>query len=780
MQLSSKGNRRLLTSLERLDVHDHICLIYENKKEQFDSVIPFISIGLKRGDKNIYIADDNTAESVLNAMRKGGIEVNAMIKSGALMVVSKQDTYLKPGYFDPDAMIKFLKETAKTAKTAGYRAIRITGEMTWSLSDTPGVERLIEYEAKLNYLCPGYDCLLTCQYNRNRFSPQTILDIIHTHPLVISGGYVCKNFYYTSPIEFLQADQPKLEANRVLTNIIEREQVETKIERLNLIVRGIRNVNQLITKEKDKDKLLQGVCSNLIETRGYYHAWIVLFDKNRKFVTAAESGLAENFLPMLERLKNSQLPDCVQSAFKQSGITAIINLAAGCSGCSLVDKCVAKGVMTICLEHAGKTYGLLTVAIPPELVTDKEEQALFKEVACNIAFALYNMGTEKEKQKIHGQFLQSQKMESIGQLAGGIAHDLNNIISVIMGYTEISLMELLPDHPLYETIATIKKQAERATELTNRLLTFGKKQTLQMKNINLNDLISELKKFMRRTIQKNIEIEFISEPGLKIIKADPAAIEQILLNLCINARDAMPEGGNLRIKTKNIFLDEPFHQAHPIIKTGNHVLLEVSDNGMGMDEETRQRIFEPFFTTKQSDKGTGLGLAIVYGLVNQHKGVIEVDSQIGKGTTFKIYLPVIEQQAKEKILMEPMIVRGGTETILVSEDDEELRKMAENILTSADYRVFTASGGEQTIKVFNKHSGKIDLVILDMSMPKKGGTDIYNILHSAKPDIKVLFTRGYSSNDMHDKITVNEDLNFIRKPFNIITLKQKVREILDR
>jgi len=385
-----------------------------------------------------------------------------------------------------------------------------------------------------------------------------------------------------------------------------------------------------------------------------------------------------------------------------------------------------------------------------------------------------------ERKSLEAQLRQAQKMESIGTLAGGIAHDFNNILTGIIGFADLALFNLSAQHPLYHSLQEIKNLGERAARLTRQLLAFARKQMLEPQPFNLNDVITDLSKFLRRVIGEHIDLQTILANDLAIVHADVSQIEQVLVNLCVNARDAMSHGGKLVIETRNVDLDEMYCQTHPWAKPGNYVLLSVSDTGVGMDRATQERIFEPFFTTKELGQGTGLGLAMVYGIIKQHEGLIHVYSEPGHGSTFKIYLPAISGQAKaaERPIIEAP--RGGSETILIAEDETSVRELIVAILETQGYSVLTASNGEDAVRVFEQNREGIDLIISDAVMPRLGGRELYEILQRRFPALKFLFISGYSVNAMSERFIIDEGLELLHKPFNTIDLIRKVRELLDR
>ncbi|HRH46712.1 MAG TPA: ATP-binding protein, partial [Pyrinomonadaceae bacterium] len=364
--------------------------------------------------------------------------------------------------------------------------------------------------------------------------------------------------------------------------------------------------------------------------------------------------------------------------------------------------------------------------------------------------------------------------------AGGVAHDFNNMLTVINGYCHLISMQLSPNDPLLSKVEEINKAGERAASLTRQLLIFSRKQILQPKILDLNLIISEIEKMLRRLIGENIEFRTILDSQVGSVKADPGQIEQTILNLVVNARDAMPEGGKLLIETKNIYLDEDYVSQHIGVKSGYYIMLAVSDSGIGMDAETQSHIFEPFYTTKEVGRGTGLGLSTVYGIVRQSGGSIWVYSEPGKGTTFKVYLPRVDEipQAHKSTTANNLLM-NGTETILLVEDEKMVRKITCEILESCGYEVFEAENGSAAFLLYQKHKQNIQLLITDVILPEMNGSEIANRLLQINPELKVLYMSGYTDNAIVNQGIFNEGINFIEKPFSPDKLRQKVRDILD-
>ncbi len=384
-----------------------------------------------------------------------------------------------------------------------------------------------------------------------------------------------------------------------------------------------------------------------------------------------------------------------------------------------------------------------------------------------------------EQKKLHDQLIQAQKMEAVGHLAGGVAHDFNNILTAIVGYSYMLKMNL-DDKTSESYINQILASAERATNLTQSLLAFSRKQIMNIVPININTLIHDLRKLLSRLITEDIELEIFTPHERLMVMADRTQLEQILINLVSNAKDAMPDGGLLLIETDIINIDQEYIKSHGYGKEGRYALLSVTDTGHGIDEKIINRIFEPFFTTKEVGKGTGLGLSNVYGIVKQHNGYINVYSEVGKGTTFKIYLPITEAEEILTLKEEPSISLAGTETILIAEDDKTVRNLYSKTLQIYGYKIIEASDGDEAISRFMENKDSIQLLILDVIMPKKNGKEVHDEIKAIKPDIKALFLSGYTENIIHKKGILDISYNFLRKPTSPKELLRKIREILDK
>lgn len=422
-------------------------------------------------------------------------------------------------------------------------------------------------------------------------------------------------------------------------------------------------------------------------------------------------------------------------------------------------------------RHHDTKGGLVIVEIKSYPINDESG---------NVSSVIEVVNNITEKMNLEAQVCHSQKMEAVGHLAGGVAHDFNNILTAIIGYGSLAKRKMAEDHPARYDLEQILDSADRAANLTRGLLAFSRKQIISPRLVNVNDIIKNIEKLIVRLIGEDIVSKIILTDKEAAVLADSGQIEQILMNLVTNARDAMPEGGSLTIRTEPVVMDDEFIRAHGYGKPGNYALLSVKDSGRGMDQKTKENIFEPFFTTKEVGKGTGLGLSIVYGIVKQHNGYIVCDSEPGKGTTFKIYLPVVRRDHEKTEAAARPPAPGGTETVLVAEDDVVVRRLMREMLTLHGYTVIEAADGEEAIAKFKEHQGRIQLLLLDVLMPGMSGKEVYDEIRNDGCDVKALFTSGYTADIIHKKGILDAGLNFISKPVSPAELLKKVRETLDR
>ena len=436
----------------------------------------------------------------------------------------------------------------------------------------------------------------------------------------------------------------------------------------------------------------------------------------------------------------------------------------------------AKGGLTFETQNRKKDGSLLDVEVTASYLFYEGEEfncALVRDITLR-------KRAKEENAKLEQQLQQSQKLESVGRLAGGVAHDFNNLLGVILGYSEMALMKIEPSHPHYDAFVAIRNASERSANLTRQLLAFARKQTIAPKVIDLNEAISGMLNMLQRLIGENIHLSWRPAPDLWLVKVDPSQIDQILVNLCINARDAINDVGNIGIETQNGVVDESYSAAHKEFVPGEYVRLVVSDDGAGMDKETVTHIFEPFYTTKELGKGTGLGLATVYGIVKQNNGFINVYSEPGQGTAFSIYLPRYRGEEGQALKGDVTGVMPslGKGTILLVEDEPAILEMASLMLEELGYTVLAAGTTGEAIRLFKEHTDAIQLLMTDVVMPDMNGYDLSKKLSSLSPQLKCLFMSGYTANVIAHHGVLDEGMHFIQKPFSLPDLATKLQEVL--
>ena len=384
-----------------------------------------------------------------------------------------------------------------------------------------------------------------------------------------------------------------------------------------------------------------------------------------------------------------------------------------------------------------------------------------------------------ERRVLEDQFRQAQKMEAVGRLAGGVAHDFNNLLMVISGYTEVLMEHTAQDHALHPKIAAIQQASDRATTLTRQLLAFSRKQLLELKVVDVNAIVKDIERLLRPLIGENIELVTRLAGDLGRTRADAGQIEQVIMNLVVNSKDALPNGGKIIIQTANVSLEDDSSRECSYIRPGPYVMLSIEDNGHGMDKETQSRIFEPFFTTKEKGKGTGLGLSTVYGIIKQSGGYVLAQSEVGRGTTFRIYLPRVEEPAENaSVTSASQSAAGGSETVLLVEDEESVRQLVRETLEAKGYKVLEANHGDAALQIASDYHGPIDMLITDVVMPGMSGRELSEQLSASDPDIKILYLSGYTEDAVVHQGVLEPGTSFLQKPFTLQALARKVREVL--
>jgi len=1085
---------------------DHLCCIYGSDDEQRAALVPYLRIGLERGEKVLYIVDARTAEAVLGDLRDDGdrgadgVDVDACLASGQLALLTRHDTYVRDGAFDPVAMISMLRQATEQAVAEGYPALRVTGEMTWALRGLPGAERLIEYECLLNEFFPGSRALAICQYDRRRFEPGLLLDVLRTHPYVVVGAEVVENPYYLPPDAFRSENRPGADLDRWMRNLVERRRDEDKIgaaaERSRAIVDQMRDgfsmldpngvhlgVNtalcamtgftahelvgagpphpywppeelaaiasafeqtmagtgrdfELTFMRKDGSRFPVLVTPSIVrnangdpevviatvrdeterrsvveQTERAAHEWQATFDAandaiwlldgeqrvvrsnraadgmfgrpdggaighhcweiahgttvpiagcpvlraratlrretmdleigDRWFQVTADpivdaargfEGAVHIATDITERRQTEEalraserryreladgLPDLVYAVDREMRYTSwnrASELATGIAATDALGRTMyevlpqfagtdaERAVMDVLstgrprslaqefpvlgdmrsfdvriaptpggaaflsrdvtdlvrstevlrqreaelaegqrIAHVGswtwdpvtgvltwsdelyRIYGLepggpsITDAVWARLEgaeafaerSATADRAFETGEAYESAYAITRPdGTVRhligrgeavrgpdgsivgvrgtvidrtERREAEGRLLQAQKMETVGHLAGGVAHDFNNLLGVILGNAELARDGLDADDPRRLAMSEIEDAARRGASLTRQLLAFSHQQVASPEVLDINEVTGELERMLGRLIGESVRLTFVAGEPAGRVRADRAQVGQVLMNLAVNARDAMPTGGTLLVRTGNVDLGDADPRRPASLKPGRYVTVTFTDSGTGIDAATREHLFEPFFTTKGVGGGSGLGLATAQGIACQGGGdLILVDSAPGRGSTFTLFLPAVDDPLPVRCPATTAQAATGTETILLVEDDAGVRRLAQRILAGAGYTVLDAADGAEALALLAGHRDPVDLVFSDVVMPGMGGPELAARVAETRPGTAVLLMSGYPGDVVARSGRFPPGAHFIGKPFTAAELTAKVREAIGR
>lgn len=570
----------------------------------------------------------------------------------------------------------------------------------------------------------------------------------------------------------------------VKQEFVRRTKAEQLAEHLNNVLRSVQQINQLIVREGDRESLLRESCRILVESPSFSGAWAALLDQDRHVLTTAEAGTGERFRHTVAALQEGRLPSYVEKALAESAVVHV-----PLEGLFPEQPAAQNGprhglALVARIGHGRNDYGVLAVchedgaAIAED--AEEAEAQLIGELADDLGLALHNFALERQKEEAEAQFRQAQKMEAVGRLAGGLAHDLRNQLTVIGGYSDLLLPEAPAEGLWIEGLQAIRKAALGSEQLVRRLLAFSRKQELHPEVLDVGELLADLRKTVSKTIREDIELSVRSPEDLGNVEVDRGQLDQALINLVINARDAMPNGGKLMIEAANVDLDASYGEVHVEMKAGPHVMITVSDTGTGMSKDTREHCFDPFFTTKEAGKGTGLGLSMVHGFIRQSGGAIYVYSEPGHGTTFKIYLPRADKPVTPAVddrAAEPR--PGGNETILVVEDEDSVRHLAVSVLRQCGYTVLEAEHAEKAIALLASVQKRPDLLLTDVIMPAVSGPELARQLVTEQPGLKVLYMSGYSGDAADHHAPDRYEAELLPKPFSPDQLAHTVRNVLD-
>ena len=546
-----------------------------------------------------------------------------------------------------------------------------------------------------------------------------------------------------------------------------------------------------MVREKDRQRLLDETCRIIVQHAGFRMSWVGEVEPPGRVVAVASAGAVEGYLDGIEIRYDDSPPGQgpTGTAIRERQTVAVDDISDNPRMARWRQRALQRGyrsTVAVPLISGGRVLGALMVySLEPGMFRG-ETLALLERLANDLAFALdvvERQARHRETEQVLGvreeQLRQAQKMEAVGRLAGGVAHDFNNLLMAISGYAELAL-SATTEESRRERIEEIAIAAERAAALTRQLLAFSRKQVLQPKVFNLNIVVSEIEKMLRRLIGDNIELVTRLAADLDNVRADPGQLEQVLVNLAVNARDAMPDGGRVVIGTRNVNGRSGDCVAGGELEAGAYVELSVTDSGEGMSPEILDHLFEPFFTTKESGKGTGLGLSMVYGIVKQSGGAITVESVAGEGTTFRVYLPVSAGEQPKEAEPAPVLPSAGGESLLVVEDNGAVRNFVTEALRSAGYQVFDAENAESALDLLSISADAVDLLLTDIVLPKMDGYELARLAVAARPSLKVLYMSGYADNPKLRDAALHHGIDLIEKPFTSAAIAARVRAVLDR
>jgi two-component system cell cycle sensor histidine kinase/response regulator CckA len=850
-----------------------LCFIYQNEVERSAAIVQFIKDGLKRNERCVCMADDQTAHEFCLALAEAGIDVERERQRSGFSIIAEQ--------FDPDARIHLLRSATRAALSSGFVGFRWIEDMSWASGTQQGRDLHRLYSTQTNAVYQSSRSLGLSLYDRWRTAPSILSDALRSHRIIAVDNRVYANNPYceTQPdrerVEAMLAQldhSPTLTRKAAKANLAEllkqlseqRVRMDAVLQQMPIAIIIAEAPSGRLILSNDHVEKIWGrpfvAATGIEQYRQWkgFHAdgrpyepgeWplsrsigtgevvtaenieIERADGTRRTLSASSSpvrnqnadvvGASMTFSDvtdnqradsereeLLARVESDrghleailrQMPAGVLIAEAPSGKILLSNeqLAkiwkAPASEMEEYREC--RGFHADGRPYAAAEWPLARSIQSGEIVTDEEMEfvagdgsrramivrsAPIRDRNGAIVAGVAMFCDITEHKTLECQLRQAQKLEAIGRLAGGVAHDFNNLLFVITGYAQM-LLDGAPDgNPLRTETEQVLNAAQRAAALTKQLLAFSRHQIIQPKNIDLNPLVAGLEKMLRRVIGEDIELKTVFAASLGRVKADPSQIEQVLLNLVMNARDAMPHGGSIVIETADVELNTAAIRKHLDLAPGHYTMLSVSDNGAGMDALTQDHLFEPFFSTKPLGKGTGLGLSTVYGIVKQSGGDISVFSRAAKGSTFTIYLPRIEETGDSAPLVIPEngTQRRGTENILLVEDDASVREVAREMLSGQGYQVLEAADGQQALQQFERCQGSIDVLLTDLIMPHMSGQELAQRMKLKRPGLKVIYMSGYTEDMITAHGALTDHVVFLEKPFSAETLQRKVRQIL--
>ena len=858
----SSIENELIKELSELKSGDHLCSIYNSQEEQFKVIIPFMIIGLEKNEKCIYIVNENTKEEMIDAFCKSS-DITKYIKSKQIEFLAETQVYLKNGFFDPDKLINFLKETEELAIQEGYSGLRLTGEMTWILSNLDKVERLIEYEAKLNCLFSKSKTLAICQYSEKRFTPEILRDVLATHTKIVLNGQIHQNPYYIHPDLFFAKNTKEISSElyrKVKEDIIDRKKAEKQLKELNekledKVNQRISQINTLyniyhdMAQSFDLRDSMKIIASNISEITRYDVLAEVISQKgvNQILIKAPKgdevttdkyiSKIKKDFIKLNPSTSNNKdkieivefgeskideirtflsipliaedkivglisIGSVEEEAYREEEISVLFNIADNISltlqrlqvilsakeeletvlentfdGIILLNQekriVLANKMGRGILDFMGLSLGDKFDLNIEELEGRRVEKKLFDRIfvlTTNIVRTDYVYGwllslhDVTEERALQKRIMQQERLATIGKLAGGIAHDFNNILSTIIGATDIIKTNAICSESEH-LLSLITRQSVRGAELVKQILDFSRQTIVLPKEIKIRPFLKEFSLIVRATLPESIELVVNAEDVM--VKLDPVQLQQLLMNLILNSRDALSNVGKIEIVAHKANFNEIKDFETETIKKQKYIQLQVLDNGEGMSFAVLSKAFEPFFTTKLPGKGSGLGLSQVYGIIRQANGYIDIESEVNVGTDVSIFIPeYIEKIKEEKEEKEEVSVKGEGRILLV-EDDKDVRDVIRKMLERHGYTVDVAGNGLEALEIYNE---SFDLIITDVIMPQMGGNELIIELKKQNPNARFIMMTGYLN------ISTPKNIEVLHKPISSSKLSQTVKK----